>query len=284
MANLVTQFVSGQTVYAVVLNSAGQAWNTVSGAFETPTAANWANYAIAMPEQSAGNLTGVYQGSFPAGITTAGVYNILFRQRAGSSAAATDLNNGMLGGQIFWTGTAEAFPLASSATDSANVAMNATNVAANVVQIGGTSATGIVVSDSHGNSVFSSTALENGGGSGGNVNVTAWDGTPVAITDGLPSVQASNLIGSGPIAINQDTGGTDNLRYVDTNGNGVEAANVLVYLMTDWPANPDQVQATAVTGPDGRWLAPAYVDSGTYVAVFTKIGADGPDVSSPFSV
>lgn len=284
MANLLIQFTSGQAVYAIVLNSSGQAWNTASAAFEVPAAANWANYAVPMPEQSAGNLTGIFEGNFPAGITTVGVYNVLFRQQSGSSPAATDANNGMIGGQIYWTGSVEAFPLASSAADACNVAMSATNISADAVQIGGASTTGIVVSDSHGNSVFSSPAMENVSSGGGNVNVTAWDGTPVSITDGLPNVQAVNSVTGGPIPINQNTGGMDNLRYVDINGNGVEAANVLIYLSTDWPGNPDEVQATAVTGADGRWLAPAFVEGGTYVAVFTKLGADGPDVSAPFSV
>jgi hypothetical protein len=39
-----------------------------------------------------------------------------------------------------------------------------------------------------------------------------------------------------------------------------------------------------MTGPDGRWLAPAFVQSGTYVVVFTKLGVDGPDVSAAFTV
>jgi hypothetical protein len=117
------------------------------------------------------------------------------------------------------------------------------------------------------------------------VDMAGWGGTPVSLSGGLPSVNAANVnTGEGPIAINQNTGGTDNLRYVDSNGNGVEGASVLIYRSTDWPSQPNCVQATAITGPDGRWLSPAFVQSGTYVAVFTKLGADGPDVSPPFSV
>jgi hypothetical protein len=90
--------------------------------------------------------------------------------------------------------------------------------------------------------------------------------------------------GGGPVAINTNTGGADNLRYVTVSGQGIGGANILIYLATDWPANPGNVQAVAVTGSDGRWLAPAFVSHGTYVAVFTKIGLDGPDVSAPFTV
>src|SRR5208282_115945 len=113
---LKTQFVSGSTVYAVVLNAAGQAWRTDTAVFESPTAADWANYGVTMAEQS---TTGVYEGNFPAAITVAGAYSALFRQQSGGSPAATDQNNGMRGGLICWTGTAEAYPLASSAAGAA---------------------------------------------------------------------------------------------------------------------------------------------------------------------
>jgi len=260
---LKTQFVSGSTVYAVVLNAAGQAWRTDSSVFEMPTAADWANYAVTMAEQSA---TGVYEGNFPNAIVIAGVYSVLFRQRSGASPAATDQNNGMLGGLICWTGSAEAFPLASSAAGAADVGMNGANLEADVLQIGGE-------------------AVSLDGNKFLRVDVADWGGATVSLNGGLPNVSTSNAgAGVGPIAINQDTGGADNLRYVDAAGNGVEGANVLIYLSTDWPSQPSRVQATAITGPDGRWLSPAFVQSGTYVAVFTKPGADGPDVSPAFSV
>ena len=103
-----TQFVSGATVYAIVLNAAGQAWRTDSHAFEVPAAADWTHYAISMAEQS---TTGVYLGSFPAAIVNSGTFAVLFRQQAGASPAATDQSNGMLGGEIYWTGAAETFPV-----------------------------------------------------------------------------------------------------------------------------------------------------------------------------
>jgi hypothetical protein len=240
---LKTPFVSGATVYAVILNAAGQTWRTDSGVFESPVSGDWAQYATAATEQS---TTGIYEGNVPAAITVAGAYHVLFRQQTGSSPASTDPSNGMIGGTIYWTGAAESFPLASNAANATSVAMSGSNV---------------------------------------NGNVTQWNSTAVSLNGGLPSVSSGNAgTGGGPIAINQNTGGTDNLRYVDGNGNGVEEAQVLIYLATNWPAQPDLVQATAVTGSDGRWVSPAFVQSGTYVAVFTKVGADGPDVSPAFSV
>jgi hypothetical protein len=238
-----TPFVSGATVYAVILNAAGQAWRTDTGAFEAPVSGDWSQYANVATEQS---TTGIYEGNFPPAITSPGAYHVLFRQQAAGSPAATDQSNGMIGGTIYWSGTAESFPLASNAAGAANVAM-----------------------------------------SGGNVdgNITQWNSTAVSLNGGLPNVSSgSGGSGSGPIAVNHNTGSTDNLRYVDSAGDGVAGAQVLIYLATNWPAQPDLVQATAVTGADGRWISPAFVQSGTYVAVFTKIGADGPDVSPAFSV
>jgi hypothetical protein len=249
-----------------------------SGVFEPPLATDWGHYALAATEQS---TTGIYEGNFPVAITTAGAYHVLFRQQSGSSPASTDQSNGMIGGTIYWTGAVESFPLASNAVSAASVGMSGGNVNVNIAQVAGQNASAagsVAFPASIGTSTFAS---------GGNVNVTQWNGTAVSLNSGLPSVNAGSGGtggGSGPIAINHNTGGTDNLRYIDSNGNGVEGAQVLIYLATNWPSQPDLVQATALTGPDGRWLAPAYVQSGTYVAVFTKIGADGPDVSAAFSV
>jgi hypothetical protein len=130
-----------------------------------------------------------------------------------------------------------------------------------------------------------SSRIQSGISSAGIVEATDTSGNALATAAAVAAL-ASEVTGSGagPIAINQNTGGADNLRYVNSNGQGIGDANILIYLATDWPGNPGNVQAAAVTGPDGRWLAPAFVSHGTYVAVFTRIGLDGPDVSAPFTV
>src|ERR1700722_8082350 len=152
---------TGMTVYAVVFNATGQFWNT-SGTpvFEAETDAHWTNYKIALNEAG---TTAVYLGTFPSGITVAGVYYAQFREQAAASAALSDAVLG--NGEILWTGTAEAFPLATNDPSATNL-------------------------------TFSS---------------------------GLPNVHATGSgSGTGPIAINQDTGGIDNLRYVNSTGDGVE--------------------------------------------------------------
>lgn len=101
MANeLQAQYTSGKTVYAVILSAVGQAWNGTT--FEAPLAADWATYAVAATEQS---TTGLYEATMPAGVSTAGLYSVLFYQRAGASPATTDTVIGK--GSIEWSGTAE---------------------------------------------------------------------------------------------------------------------------------------------------------------------------------
>lgn len=87
------------TLYAVLLNSTGQAYNTAGAAFETINASNWTDYDIAMTEGAAG----IYAGSMPG--VAAGVYSYAVYSRAGAAPAITDelLGNGSLE----WDGSAE---------------------------------------------------------------------------------------------------------------------------------------------------------------------------------
>lgn len=89
---------TGLTLYAVLLDAAGEAWN--GSAFETPSAANWSDYALAMAEA---DTTGVYRGDMPG--VAAGVYSFLVYRQVGGAAAVGDPCIGA--GSIRWTGTAE---------------------------------------------------------------------------------------------------------------------------------------------------------------------------------
>ena len=101
MANEIkVAYASGRTLYFVVLNAAGQAYN--GSAFEALSAANWANYRLAMTEAAAG--TGVYLGNFPA--AAAGRYAVVACCQVGASAAPGDPR--VRAGDFDWTGSAEA--------------------------------------------------------------------------------------------------------------------------------------------------------------------------------
>lgn len=87
---------SGLTLYAVILDSAGQIWNGT--AFEAINSANWATYDIALTESAAG----IYLGDLPA--LDAGIYTYNVYERAGASPATTDVQVG--NGWLNWDGAA----------------------------------------------------------------------------------------------------------------------------------------------------------------------------------
>lgn len=108
MANeLQTYATSGKTVYAILLNAIGQAWNTSTVAFEAPVNANWATYKLAATEQG---TTGLFEASMPGAIVS-GKYGVLFYVQAGGTAAPSD-GPPVAKGDLQWSGTAE-IPLAS---------------------------------------------------------------------------------------------------------------------------------------------------------------------------
>jgi hypothetical protein len=102
------QYTTGKTLYAVILNPAGQAWYTVTPAFENITAAHWSSYAISLTEQAA---TGIYLGNFPTGITTFAEYGVLIYNQAGGSPAYAADSPSLSQGNMNWSGTAILYPV-----------------------------------------------------------------------------------------------------------------------------------------------------------------------------
>jgi len=86
------------TLYATIRNAAGNYWN--GSAFVTPSTASWATFSITMTETHYR-----YMGTFPAGITTAGLYQLEVFSQVGGSPAITDT---LLARQtILWDGSAK---------------------------------------------------------------------------------------------------------------------------------------------------------------------------------
>lgn len=81
---LLAQFPTGSTLYAVLLNASGQPWN--GAAFDsTPTAGEWTSYDIAMTEDS---TTGHYRGTMP--VVAAGAYSYHVHLQVAGAPATTD--------------------------------------------------------------------------------------------------------------------------------------------------------------------------------------------------
>lgn len=94
-------YLTGQNLYAIVQRvSDGHYWRTTTGAFGAYNAAAWSDYDTPLVENGA---SGTYQAPFPAGITTAGLYRVELRLRAGGSPAVSDPI--LVDEQWDWSGT-----------------------------------------------------------------------------------------------------------------------------------------------------------------------------------
>lgn len=93
---------TGVVIYAVIERADAQIWRVDTSVFEAYNSASWASYALTLTEQTG---SGRYRADFPTGISAAGVYAVAVRQRAGASAALTDLGVGS--GAFEWSGTNE---------------------------------------------------------------------------------------------------------------------------------------------------------------------------------
>jgi hypothetical protein len=89
-------------------------------------------------------------------------------------------------------------------------------------------------------------------------------------------IAVSNQGGIGDTEVNHDTGGTDNYRVLDGNGQGIDNVSIKAYLKTEWDAghrSETYVVGRSQTNVDGRWQWPLMLDTGfTYVLVFYKQG------------
>lgn len=101
-------------------------------------------------------------------------------------------------------------------------------------------------------------------------------------TSGQPPFSAGNDPVAAPVpetfALDHNTGSTDALRYVDTNGDGIANAIVRVYDKAKWDLKLyAQVVGLVRTDATGRWAAPVLVVPGTtYVVQFHLPAGAGP--------
>lgn len=135
------QYLTGKTLYAVIVNSANLYWYTTTPIFEAYNGAvHWTTYVVALTENGA---TGLYVGNFPTGINTAGKYQIFVYNRVGGTASLTTDIPPVAAGEIVWSGTAEVYvaPDASGRVDVAKVSgatQTARDIGASVLLSSGT--------------------------------------------------------------------------------------------------------------------------------------------------
>ncbi len=95
-------YVTGKTVYFLIRSSVGTIWNGSS--LVTYVTGNLSTYVVLATEQG---TSGYYTADFPALLTTAGVYNVVAKDRAGGSAAESDTS--IASGDLQWAGTAVSY-------------------------------------------------------------------------------------------------------------------------------------------------------------------------------
>jgi hypothetical protein len=82
--------------------------------------------------------------------------------------------------------------------------------------------------------------------------------------------------GTGNETIDHNTGGIDQLRYIDTNGIGIDNADIMAYLKADYDAGSKSwsyIKDYTKTDVNGRWQWPMHLDTGsTYTLEFFKQG------------
>lgn len=113
-------------------------------------------------------------------------------------------------------------------------------------------------------------------------------GDPVAgsvdkhIDDIIVAIAAIDVgAGTGDTAVNHNTGGANNLQYVDGVGVGIDNAIILGFLKTDYDAGNrtgSYIKGRSATNVNGQWATDMMLDAGnTYTIQFYKQGLYGPD-------
>lgn len=100
MANILTTYASGATLYYVIVDSTGRIWN--GSLFETFISAHWLSYVLPLNESSP---PGTFEADFPSAIHIADTYSIIAYQQIGVSPSVSD--PAVRAGSIGWDGFAE---------------------------------------------------------------------------------------------------------------------------------------------------------------------------------
>lgn len=107
-------------------------------------------------------------------------------------------------------------------------------------------------------------------------------GNPVQLQDNSTifiDSSSSAPVGTNKTKVDHNYQAVDALQYVTSSNDPVEGADVYAFTQAQYDANAPTLQAIAVTKTDskGRWIAPFFLDTGTYVILFQKINKYGPD-------
>ena len=89
--------------------------------------------------------------------------------------------------------------------------------------------------------------------------------------------------GHGSVAVDQNWGGVDALRYADANGDGIGGASILAFLQAEFDRGlrgPEWAKASTSTDANGRWLSRLHLEPAAYTLVLESPGRYGPDTQN----
>jgi len=226
-------------------------WNTNTSAYETWSDANYklGYYSVSAPQDGGGVVT-------LAGVVLNSTVNVTCASTASLSVGQTMSGSGIPAGATVASITSgTGFVLSASATSSA--ASGSYTVGNNSSRYSATTPAGVSAAGAY-DAIFRR-----------HVDGTAPNDVPIGA--GESGDNAAD--GDGTVPVNHNTGGTDNLRYV-LGSTGVSGGVIRAYLATDYTAGAYVERGRAITGDDGRWLAPMYLTHGlAYTLTFSKPGA-----------
>jgi len=104
-----------------------------------------------------------------------------------------------------------------------------------------------------------------------NATATLRDATPI---------RAEELYGAGPIAVDHNYGGPDELSYQTIQGAGIVGAIILAYITSEYDNGQHEasfVVGRTTTGASGRWVTPLMLSPGNYTLIYYLTGLYGPD-------
>jgi hypothetical protein len=242
--------ISGLTVNADY-HQGNLVWNSNSSAYETWTDAHYklGYYSVSAPQDGGGVVT-------LAGVVLNSTTSVTVTSTAGLSVGQTVAGAGVPAGATIASITSgTVFVLSAAATTSS--ASGTYTAGNNSARYSATTPAGVQAAGAY-DVTFRR-----------HVDGTAANDVPIGSGESGPNAAE----GDGTVAVDHNTGGADNLRYV-LGSTGVSGGVIRAYLTSDYTRGSYIERGRSITGDDGRWLAPMYLTHGLgYTLTFSKPGA-----------
>jgi hypothetical protein len=103
--------------------------------------------------------------------------------------------------------------------------------------------------------------------------------TNAVLVDNTP-LTADSVYGGGTIVVDHDYGGPDSLTITDPNGAGVQNADIVAYLQSDYDSGQrgsSFIRGRSTTDVNGQWKNPMMLEPELYKLLVSKTGSYTPE-------